>query len=89
MNVKGQNLSMNVIIIAAIAMLVLVILAVLVLKSGGKVNDANDCTGAVYNGICSPKIPGQPSCSDGYIVNAAASGCNEGEVCCIKISSNS
>ena len=85
---KGQNLSMNVIIIAAIAMLVLVILAVLVLRSGGKVNDANECEGPVYNGICTMKIPGQPSCSDGYIVNAAASGCDEGQVCCIRISSS-
>jgi hypothetical protein len=89
MNKKGQNLSMNVIIIAAVAMLVLVILVVLVLKSGGKVSDSNKCEGPVYNGQCSIRVPGGSSCGDGYIVNPAATGCGENEVCCVKITSNS
>lgn len=50
MNRKGQGISINVIIIAAIALLVLVILSVLLLRSGGElVTDCSDIDG----GICS------------------------------------
>ncbi len=82
---KGQNLSMNVIIIAAIALLVLVILAVLLLKSGGKVNDANTCEGPVYNGHCVTKPDFGPACGDGMIGVPSATGCGEGRVCCTTI----
>ena len=50
MNKKGAELSMNVIIIAAIGLLVLVILAILVINSAGKTNTGIDCISK--GGIC-------------------------------------
>jgi hypothetical protein len=48
---KGQGISINVIVIAAIALLVLVILSTLVIRSGGSVNRANTCEGS-GTGVC-------------------------------------
>ena len=50
MNKKGQGLSMNVIIIAAISLLVLVIISVLVLRSANRINEGTGCTGS--SGYC-------------------------------------
>ena len=51
MNKKGVELSMNLIIIAAIGLLILVILAVLVINAGGRtVNGMKNCN--VAGGIC-------------------------------------
>ena len=51
MNKKGVELSMNIIIIAAIGLLILVILAVLVINSAGKVPAAQQSCN-VQGGIC-------------------------------------
>lgn len=40
---KGQGISINVIVIAAIALLVLVILSTLVIRSSGQMNQATTC----------------------------------------------
>jgi|GEM_PF-6194864 len=53
MKKKGVELSMNVIIIAAIGLLVLVILAVLVINAGGKTQTQMKSCIAV-GGICQP-----------------------------------
>ena len=43
MHSKGQGISINVVIIAAIALLILVILSVLVFRSGGSIVKGTDC----------------------------------------------
>ena len=79
---KGADLSMNVIIIAAIALLVLVILAVLLFRSGGQVSEGTSCTG--YGGECSYV---QPSSPGNWIKNPAFSSTCEGEsnYCWVKL----
>jgi hypothetical protein len=47
---KGQGLSINVIVIAAIALLVLVILSVLVIRAGRTIDKSNECEQT--GGIC-------------------------------------
>ena len=84
---KGQGLSMNVIIIAAISLLVLVIISVLVLRAGGNVNQSTGCTGV--NGEC---IPDSMSCADygqtmgKTLIRDPAHGCGqEGMICCVPL----
>ncbi|MBU0471764.1 MAG: hypothetical protein KKF89_05245 [Nanoarchaeota archaeon] len=78
-NKKGQGISINVIIIAAIALLVLVILSVLLIRSGGDlVVECNDING----GICAN------SCSDVgtlYTKYSVAKCELQEQVCCIPI----
>ena len=84
MSKKAQGLSMNVIIIAAIALLVLVILAVLILRAGRGVTEGTGCEGV--GGTCAD------ACSDldgVYVKNLPNSGrtggCAEDEVCCVPL----
>jgi len=80
---KAQGLSMNVIIIAAIALLVLVIISVLVLKAGGNLGDNTGCSGV--GGTCAPDCRDlQPF--DEWTVDVAHGGCDQGESCCIRLS---
>ena len=67
---KGSELSMNVIIIAAIAVLILVILAVFIIKATSNVDKATGCT--TIGGSCVggpgtqytiPYPPGDDECS--------------------------
>jgi len=85
MQKKAQGISVNVIIIAAIALLVLVILAVLILRSGGQVSDGTGCIGG--GGTCMQ--PNQP-CDSGFIEHISQSGtrggCQENAKCCIALS---
>jgi hypothetical protein len=75
MNKKGVELSMNLIIIAAIGLLVLVILAVLVINSGGKAQTGlQSCV--AQGGICQTGT----TCASGQSV--AAPDCNNGKTCC-------
>jgi hypothetical protein len=79
MNKRGE-LSMEVIIIAAIALLVLVILAVLIIRSGGTVASGTSCTSPSIGGECVPK---GSSCSEGYIPGSNA--CGQDEMCCVPL----
>jgi hypothetical protein len=73
---KRGEISMEVIIIAAIALLVLVILSVLIIRSGGKV--AQECVNV--GGTCqSGTLP--TDCTDGKIYSPNS--CGSGQVCCI------
>ena len=70
MNKKGSELSMNVIIIAAIAVLVLVILAMFIFKSGRNIEASTGCS--AMQGECYPdqihKVrypPGDSECGTG------------------------
>lgn len=82
---KGADLSMNVIIIAAIALLVLVILAVLLFRSGGQVTEGTSCDNlAGENSRCDTTRP------DGWIANPALdSSCPSGQHCYVKLGSTS
>lgn len=72
MNKKGVELSMNVIIIAAIGMLVLIILSVLVINALKNVNEAKK-TCNLKGGICAQ------SCESGMIQDGV---CGENQLCC-------
>lgn len=75
---KRGEISMEVIIIAAIALLVLVILSVLVIRSGGNV--AKECLN--IGGSCeSGSLP--TDCPDGKVYSP--NNCNTGYVCCIAL----
>ena len=87
MDKKGQGLSMNVIIIAAISLLVLIILIVLVLRASGGVNKQTGCAGV--GGQCTPDT----SCTGledqyggnwghSYANDGKAGGCAVGAICC-------
>ena len=71
---KGVELSMNVIIIAAIGLLVLVILAVLVINASGKIQGTQQSCN-VLGGIC------QASCGANGPINDAKP-CGNNLQCC-------
>jgi hypothetical protein len=80
MDKKAQGLSMNVIIIAAISLLVLIILAVLVIRAARTTETGTNCEGV--GGTCAD------ACSDlgeGYFEHKAGV-CPQGKVCCRVIS---
>jgi len=82
MNKKAQGLSMSTIIIAAISLLVLVILATFLLRSGGDVNEATSCTG--MSGQCVESCASLSVDGETYI-SKGQSDCSEGYVCCIPL----
>ena len=76
MNKKGVELSMNVIIIAAIGLLVLIILAVLVINSSGRLQGGISGSCSAKGGVCKascaetdqriePTDPLKPLCQSG------------------------
>jgi hypothetical protein len=73
MEKKGVELSMNVIIIAAIGLLVLVILAVLVINAGNRTQGSLDSCN-VKGGIC------QATCTSGEITDVKP--CGNSQKCC-------
>jgi len=84
---KAQGLSMNVIIIAAIALLVLVIISVLVLRAGGNVNRGTGCTGVGGTCIENPGFTIDNPCSDlgeGYKPDPTHGCGTEDQICCLK-----
>lgn len=84
MSKKAQGLSMNVIIIAAIALLVLVILAVLILRAGRGVTEGTGCEG--IGGTCADACGDLDGLYVKNIPNSGRSGgCAEGESCCIPL----
>ncbi len=79
MDKKGQGISMNVIIIAAIALLVLVVVAAIFLVNMGKVQPkVNQCE-PTY-GVCVES----GGCTDGIILNKKCADDAAGQVCCSK-----
>ena len=83
---KAQGLSMNVIIIAAIALLVLVILSVLVLRAGGGLNTGTSCKNiGDGKGQC---IDSASDCGDltpGSWITDLSHGCGNEQKCCIQL----
>jgi len=81
---KAQGLSMSTIVIAAIALLVLVILATFLLRSGGDVGDATSCTG--MGGTCDyANCEDASYYEDGSYVSKGQSDCSDGSLCCVKL----
>ncbi|MFH1850347.1 MAG: hypothetical protein ABH879_09300 [archaeon] len=87
MSKRGQGISLNVIIIAAIALLVLVILSIIFIgRMGGWRTQLDDC--AQNGGKC---IDAGVSCGEGAAADypteyqAWSAGCGEDKKCCIKL----
>ena len=80
---KKGELSINVIVVAAIGMLILVIISVLVFRSGGGLVEGTSCEGLGAN-IDATCVASPADCSENYngIVNRAAQ-CPTGTVCCV------
>lgn len=89
---KGQGISINVIVIAAIALLILVILSTLVIRSSRKINEGTQDCLAIQGNVCMDEVDYRAngnSCEDGFIRDTTK-GCTEsfsGEprVCCIRL----
>jgi hypothetical protein len=85
--VKKAEMSINLIVVAAIALLILVILAVLVARKLGWLDVMTRCGGA-GNGICADDCA---AFEDGTYTSEGTGpniGCKESQSCCIKISSS-
>jgi hypothetical protein len=81
---KGQGISINVIVIAAIALLVLVILSTLVIRYGSTVNQgANSCSKAPTGGNCRLPPPDGDGCRSTEFQDPNR-GCQDpGLICCV------
>ena len=82
---KKGELSINIIIVAAIALIILVIISVLVFRTGGQLNRGTSCTGV--QGQC---ISDGESCSDisydgteTWIQHPTAN-CPQDQKCCVR-----
>lgn len=78
---KRGELSMEVIIVAAIALLVLVIVSFLLIRAGSNTGQGTSCAGV--GGTCTDGT----TCDAGYSRSGHA--CSEGQVCCIPIDKQS
>ena len=78
---KKGDLSINIIIIAAIALLVLIILAVLILRTGNRVDVGTSCN--ALGGSCEEEC----DLTAGYFVDSGGS-CPQEQVCCRRLGSN-
>ena len=84
---KKGELSINVIVVAAIGMLILVIISVLVFRSGGGLVEGTSCEGLGEN-IDAECLGSPAECGNrGGIVNRAAQ-CPTGTICCVMGSDN-
>lgn len=82
---KKGDISMNMIIMAVIALLVLAIIAYLIFDSGSNIQDAQSCT--ALNGLCADTC-GEGQAQDYPIQNPAGSCPSDGpSMCCIRLSS--
>lgn len=82
---KKGELSINIIIVAAIALLILVIISVLIFRSGSNIRDNTESCTSV-NGVC------DTSCDDVaydrggvWIPNPSRICPTEGDICCTKV----
>mgnify|MGYP000687021415 CR=1 FL=1 len=76
MKKKGVEMSMNVIIIAAIGLLILLILAFLVVNYVGKTNEGLKSCSVAYGGIC------KTDCGDLGPATTEQTDCDTGQKCC-------
>ncbi len=82
---KAQGISINAIIVAAIALIVLVVLVAIFTGrlgtwgQGITTASENECIGPNLNGACEPAIDG---CKD-KVRAYGARGCSETQICCV------
>ena len=76
---KKGDLSMGVIIGAAIALLILVLLSVLIFRAGGSVVEGTSCT-STDGAYC---VFEEEDCDSGYVRNPGMSCSLEDEKCCV------
>ncbi|MFC1648983.1 hypothetical protein ACFL1B_06040 [Nanoarchaeota archaeon] len=83
---KGQGLSMNVIIIAAIALLILVILSVLIIRAMKNTDESTGRCYAIDMADCEQDVEGDGCDDSNYFHDRSrdgeAGGCDEDEICC-------
>jgi len=84
---KGQGISLNVIIIAAIALLVLVILSVIFIQRAGVFSDETSgttfCEQTLGGACASLDASGNPvSCGDAGLGGNKIATCDDGSFCC-------
>jgi hypothetical protein len=85
---KKGDLSINIIVVAAIAMLILVIISVLVFRAGDGIVGGTSCDGLGDN-IQAECVPSNFDCSDmNGIVNRGARCQTSGYVCCVLSTGN-
>ena len=84
---KRGEISMEVIIIAAVALLVLVILSVLLIRSGVLFGQGTSCEGV--GGTCDSDCSGYTDDQGRPYVRSGNACTEEGTVCCIPIGSGS
>lgn len=80
---KRGEISMEVIIIAAVALLVLVILSVLLIRSGVLFGEGTSCAGV--GGQCADDCSGYTDDQGRPYVRGLNSCPNDGEVCCVPL----
>jgi hypothetical protein len=76
MKKKGVEMSLNVIIVAAIGLLILVILVFLVIKNVNPISTSSETCGVKYQGVC--KLSND--CVGGQTYTTAD--CKDGKMCC-------
>ena len=84
---KRGEISMEVIIIAAVALLVLVILSVLLIRSGVLFGQGTSCEGT--GGVCDSDCSGYTDDQGRLYVSSGQGTCSEGSVCCIPLGKGS
>jgi hypothetical protein len=77
---KKAEMSMNMIIMAVIAIIILAIVVFLIARSGGDTNKATACPSK--GGICTDKICTEYVMSDGQAVSCPNTGSGSYQVCC-------
>jgi|FLOH01.1.fsa_nt_gi hypothetical protein len=82
-NKKAQGISINTIIIAAIALLVLVILSVLLLRGGGNIVDGTACEGV--GGTCASSCSDLSTGTNIFTRHTTAMCETDGDVCCVTL----
>lgn len=83
---KAQGMSLNVVIIAALVILVLVVLSVIFIRSSGTfVDRVASCS--VKGGVCAPSCGDMIYGTQEHTIPDFDARCsNEGDICCLKIS---
>ena len=81
---KAQGMSLNVIVIAAIVILVLIVLSVIFIRSSGTfVDRVASCD--VKGGICAPACGDIIYGTEEYTIRDFDGDCPQGNVCCLRI----
>lgn len=80
---RRGEISMEVIIIAAIALLVLVILSVILLRKGIGFNQGTSCVG--LGGTCEDRSSGCDGLGSGYVASGNDCPNTEQQVCCMPL----